>query len=430
MFPTTELQFPQDGVRLHLPDVTLVQRITGLTITATPESAHVHFNTNRPAMSILEIFYYRTGNVYEDSMPENLVGSRLELLIGPGLRHEFEVDGLPQDTRLWFRVTATSPDPSVPRAYAIGQFFTLSRTAQVWFDNLIVYRSGDSNSPGEMIFRGAAYDYATKTMFSGPFRRPAIGLGYSESISSGAKIHDPFGTTAPIQNAPPLVTLWVEGSDDDRYDIPLPLTGLNITGEALPKDSIPGVGHGEEEYKVWASAADDVALPATVGDFTLPFKLDSGNWGVAWVMFGRIIGNVSSRNISLPPPLVWTAVHSTPAMSVDAPVTRSTVTRPFLIGGWAIDRDAPSGTGVDAVHIYAYRDGDPSQGQFIGWALLGFSRPDVAAAFGNAQFTQSGFNLWMSDSTLTPGNYRFDVYAHSTVVNTFALGRSFEVTVV
>ena len=36
----------------------------------------------------------------------------------------------------------------------------------------------------------------------------------------------------------------------------------------------------------------------------------------------------------------------------------------------------------------------------------------------------------MSDSTLTPGNYRFDVYAHSTVVNTFALGRSFEVTVV
>jgi len=89
MFPTTELQFPQDGVRLHLPDVTLVQRITGLTITATPESAHVHFNTNRPAMSILEIFYYRTGNVYEDSMPENLVGRRLELLIGPGLRHEF-----------------------------------------------------------------------------------------------------------------------------------------------------------------------------------------------------------------------------------------------------------------------------------------------------------------------------------------------------
>jgi hypothetical protein len=107
---------------------------------------------------------------------------------------------------------------------------------------------------------------------------------------------------------------------------------------------------------------------------------------------------------------------SRPAMSVDVPQSGATLTQPFLVGGWAIDRAAPTGVGVDAVHVWAYPSdssgvptGSPS---FLGAATLGGARPDVGAVFGS-QFTNSGFNLLASG--LPVGYYHLVVYAHSTV---------------
>lgn len=116
---------------------------------------------------------------------------------------------------------------------------------------------------------------------------------------------------------------------------------------------------------------------------------------------------------------------STPAMSLDTPLNSSTVSQNFVVGGWAVDLGAATGSGVDAVHVWAY----PSGGQplFLGVATLGMSRPDVASAFNQSRLTPSGFML---AAALTPGVYDVVAFAHSTISGTFNNARSARVTVI
>jgi hypothetical protein len=53
---------------------------------------------------------------------------------------------------------------------------------------------------------------------------------------------------------------------------------------------------------------------------------------------------------------------------------------------------------------------------FLGAAITGGSRPDVAAIFGS-QFARSGFGL--PAGSLSPGEYQISVFAHSAVTGTF-----------
>jgi uncharacterized repeat protein (TIGR03803 family) len=114
-----------------------------------------------------------------------------------------------------------------------------------------------------------------------------------------------------------------------------------------------------------------------------------------------------------------------PVMTIDTPSNGATVSQPFNLGGWAIDRDATSGAGVDAVHVWAYpkNGGSPI---FAGIGQLNFARGDVGAAYGS-QFTNSGYNVPVSG--LPPGQYQIVVYAHSTVTGTFNQSRVVTVTI-
>jgi hypothetical protein len=115
-----------------------------------------------------------------------------------------------------------------------------------------------------------------------------------------------------------------------------------------------------------------------------------------------------------------------PLMTIDAPPAGSGVGQPFTLAGWAIDRDAASGPGVDAVHVWAY----PATGGppiFVAAAPVDVPRADVGAAFG-AQFTNSGYAVTVSG--LPPGQYQVVVYAHSTVTGTFNQWRIVTVTIV
>jgi hypothetical protein len=115
---------------------------------------------------------------------------------------------------------------------------------------------------------------------------------------------------------------------------------------------------------------------------------------------------------------------SSPTMALDAPAHGSTVGPTFTVSGWAVDRGAPSGTGVDTVHVWAFpQSGSP---MFLGVASYGGSRPDVGALFGS-QFTSSAFSVTASD--LSPGAYTVVAYAHSTVTGTFNQSRTATVTV-
>ncbi len=97
-------------------------------------------------------------------------------------------------------------------------------------------------------------------------------------------------------------------------------------------------------------------------------------------------------------------------IALESPVAGS-IGQPLAVQGWAVDGTAASGTGVDAVHVYAY----PAAGNpvFLGSAQYGLSRPDIGAAHG-ARFTASGYSL-IAPTVLPAGVYTIVVYGHSTV---------------
>lgn len=115
-------------------------------------------------------------------------------------------------------------------------------------------------------------------------------------------------------------------------------------------------------------------------------------------------------------------VDNTTMMSIDTPSAGATIDAPtFTVAGWAIDRVATSGSGVDALHVYAFRDpGSDQPPTFLGVAQVGVGRSDVANLFGN-QFLKSGYELGVDRAALglTPGVYDIVVWTHSSVSNAF-----------
>ena len=113
-----------------------------------------------------------------------------------------------------------------------------------------------------------------------------------------------------------------------------------------------------------------------------------------------------------------------PAMNLETPASSEAVGLVFHAAGWAADLGADSGTGVDAVHVWAY----PASGSplFVGVASYGGSRPDVGAFFGS-QFTDSAFDMTVTG--LPIGTYTLVTFAHSTITGTFNQSRSVTVTV-
>ena len=111
-----------------------------------------------------------------------------------------------------------------------------------------------------------------------------------------------------------------------------------------------------------------------------------------------------------------------PYVAIDSPVAGS-VGQPVTVRGWAIDGNAASGTGVDAVHVYATQG---AASTFLGAATYGQPRADVGA-FHGSRFTNSGFTLTAA-SALPPGAYTITAYAHSTATGTFNVTASVAVT--
>jgi hypothetical protein len=131
---------------------------------------------------------------------------------------------------------------------------------------------------------------------------------------------------------------------------------------------------------------------------------------------------------------VVVSVLADPRMNIDAPANNAFVLQPFLIGGWAIDLAAATGTGVNTVHVWAI----PSNGGsaiMVGAAgeggTYGRSRPDVGAAFaavsGTQQFTPSGWDIIVNG--LPPGEYDLVAYSFSLVAGGFTLNQSRHVIV-
>ena len=111
---------------------------------------------------------------------------------------------------------------------------------------------------------------------------------------------------------------------------------------------------------------------------------------------------------------VFVTVAGGPAMVIDTPAANATVSVPFTISGWAIDRDSTTGTGVDAIHVWAYPvSGSP---RFVGVAAYGSVRSDIGALFGG-RFSNSGWTV--SAAGLQTGTWTIVAFLHSTTTGTF-----------
>ncbi len=127
------------------------------------------------------------------------------------------------------------------------------------------------------------------------------------------------------------------------------------------------------------------------------------------------------------------AAPAVPSMVIDLPSNGQTVSQPFVIAGWAVDPLSTSGPGIDAIHVWAYPidavggnvTGSP---RFVNNTTLTVPRPDVAAAFGSDQFTNSGFGV--GATRLPPGAHRLAVFAFVTRTGSFSLVRTVDVNVV
>ena len=148
-----------------------------------------------------------------------------------------------------------------------------------------------------------------------------------------------------------------------------------------------------------------------IGTYDLVFVRQSG---------GRAIARREVRVVLAPKG----SGHVGTQVVIDTPRSQQDVAQPFVLGGWAADLDAAAGTGIDAIHVWAYplTGGAPV---FLGAATYGGARPDVAAVHGD-QFSDTGFGLAVQG--LVPGNYDLAVFAWSAVSGGFMPARTVRIT--
>ena len=171
---------------------------------------------------------------------------------------------------------------------------------------------------------------------------------------------------------------------------------------------------GPAEYGI---ARDDVARAYGSASANSGFELFSGGLAAGSYRLVAFAHNVAADAYSA---YVFAdvTVGGFSVIAIDAPSASATVTSSFEVAGWAIDNRATNGTGVDAVHLYVSPNDGADGPVFVGAASYGWTRNDVAAAYG-PRFAGSGYHFTVGG--LGPGNYVLGAYAHSTATSSFAL---------
>ena len=253
-------------------------------------------------------------------------------------------------------------------------------------------------------------------------------LGADAQLITGTPSGPPPPPPGPVSR--PLVDV-----DAPSNNAVVPTAGFVVTGWAADMGATSGTGI--DVVAVWAfpstggaailagianygGARPDVASALGNANFTntgygLTAVLAQGSYTLS-VYAHSLVNNSWNTpkqvNVTVQPP------PSQPLMWVDAPGPTTIYTQApggIIVTGWAVDLAAASGPGVDAVHVWAYRQGS-SMPLFVGWSPTGGARPDVGAALGSSKWSTSGFYV---AGTLTAGNYTLVVYAHSAVTGTF-----------
>jgi Viral BACON domain len=209
----------------------------------------------------------------------------------------------------------------------------------------------------------------------------------------------------------------IRGEEIDRFELAL---------GARPHDALE-----HQSYSGYLRAGDDLAplpigsqLNAETGAFTwAPGVGFVGTYDLVFVRWSgnRAAGRQDVRVIIAPKG----RGHVGTQVEIDTPKPQQDVPSTFALTGWAADLDATSGTGIDALHVWAYplAGGAPV---FLGAVTTGGIRPDVAAVHGD-QFRTAGFAHVVQ--ALAPGAYDIAVFPWSNVTSGFAPARVVRITV-
>jgi hypothetical protein len=165
----------------------------------------------------------------------------------------------------------------------------------------------------------------------------------------------------------------------------------------------------------WGAATIGLPRPDVVAAYGYPSGATSGySFTMAGLAPETYYVQVWTRNATTGAwlPFITTfTVTAAPEHVLEHPVALQSLAQPLTVSGWAIDAGMPSGTGVDAVHVWAYHNfGNGTPQYMLGAATYGDARPDVAAARGS-RFLNSGYHFTMTGQP--PGWYRFVVSSHS-----------------
>jgi hypothetical protein len=270
-------------------------------------------------------------------------------------------------------------------------------------------------------FQNSGYQLPIRGLAPGPYRL----VVYAHHAASGVFTHynwvdvtirnnPTMGVYTPTNNSTVSSAFEVSGWAIDRAAASGP--GVDTVHVYV----IPNVGSGQAPVFIgvashgWARTDVGAAFGSQFTNSGFHFTitgLGPGVHDIAMYAHSTVSGKFDNVAVSR------VTVNPNALMGIDLPAAESTVGTNFWMAGWALDRAAPSGTGVDAVHIYAYKDpGSGTPPVFLGVAVYGQSRPDVAALYG-ARYNNSAFALQVT--TLPPGVYDIVMFAHSTATNTF-----------
>jgi hypothetical protein len=206
-----------------------------------------------------------------------------------------------------------------------------------------------------------------------------------------------FDLTAPYRAYRPDANgfITIQSEELDRIELQTAATSGSLLTLNGPQPLPVGAGLDADGRFAWQPAA------GFVGAYDFMFRGHGGDRYVRIQLNPRGSGRVG------------------PQIVIDTPSRAARILaagQPFVVAGWAADLDDDLGTGVDAVHVWAYprNGGDPL---FLGLAALEGSRPDVGAVYGD-RFMPTGYSL--TSTGLPAGDYDVAVFAWSTVLGKFA----------
>jgi hypothetical protein len=285
-----KLGLPQSFIEMMRKRIPAMQGIHDVSVAPGIESVMISFRTRQPTRAFVEL-----------SRGPDTVGVKVEFLDDPATVHNFLFSTdtgltapLAQATDFGFRIVAPAMPGSLgPRdAETTGAFRTGSRTATLFFDSVKVRNRGEAGC-GEFTFRFGAGDVDTEG-----------NLGTVEQWGEGDVCSgDPVGLNRviTIPGAPPRLWATVTAWEDDSSVVDIvfaPSEGTGLVG-TFPGFDEPG-SHGFESY---AGAYADVTTHFDLSDSAdpeTPFQMVTGDFGIAYSVFGRLTVATTAGEVLLP----------------------------------------------------------------------------------------------------------------------------------